>query len=172
MPGGISSTPLVISHRYVWQTGGCRPKWSRYVGLFLLRAFEMVRSHLQTLLEVSDVGLLCLQQLGHNEPEPGRQLWANAREEPNKNISQIQWIIIISLLLPRRLPLFLVDLMVGIPKFYRLVICQARGNDVQLQVFGVLRSETILMLMFHHLHLYICVWNVCCHLRADAQAPL
>lgn len=31
-------------------------------------------SHLQTLLQVPDVGLLCLQQLGHDEPEAGRQV--------------------------------------------------------------------------------------------------
>lgn len=34
---------------------------------------QKAHSHLQTLLEVPDVGLLCLQQLGHDEPEAGRQ---------------------------------------------------------------------------------------------------
>lgn len=48
-----------------------------FLVLFLRGAYQKAYCHLQTLLEVPDVCLLCLQQLGHNEPEAGQQLWAN-----------------------------------------------------------------------------------------------
>lgn len=46
------------------------------------------------------------------------------------------------LFLPGRLPLLLVDLMVGVTQFDLRVVCQAGRDGVQLQVFVVLHRET------------------------------
>lgn len=48
--------------------------------------------------------------------------------------------VLYSLFLPGRLPLLLVDLMVGVTQFDLGVVRQAGGDDVQLQVFVVLHK--------------------------------
>lgn len=49
--------------------------------------------------------------------------------------------VLYSLFLPGRLPLLLVDLVVGVTQFDLGVVRQAGGDDVQLQVFVVLRER-------------------------------
>lgn len=49
--------------------------------------------------------------------------------------------VLYSLFLPGGLPLLLVDLVVGVTQFDLGVVRQAGGDDVQLQVFVVLRER-------------------------------
>lgn len=51
--------------------------------------------------------------------------------------------LVLSLFLPCRFPLLLVDLVVGVTQFDLRVICQARRDDVQFQVFVILNDISI-----------------------------
>ena len=66
-----------------------------------------------------------------------------------------------SLFLPGRLPLLLVDLVVGVAQFDLRIVGQAGRDDVQLQVLVVLKRETIIWLNDLKLHLYHCDGKIC-----------
>jgi len=92
-------------------------------------------SHLQTLLEVSDVRLLRLQQLRHDEPEEEEE------EEEFRLSLSFSLSLPHSLFLPGRLPLLLVDLGVGVTQLDLGVVRQAGRDDVQLQVLIALQGK-------------------------------
>lgn len=83
MPGGISSTPLVISHKYVCierrrRNGDLLTRFFFFFFSSFLSSHSNSHTYIHTLPQVSHVRLLCLNQLCHDESgdahEPQRKI--------------------------------------------------------------------------------------------------